>query len=132
MEPRQSVSEMIDLERQDEDFDLLEAIQIRSKQEGWSQILQEALDILSDKTKQNDWQSAANIIFWSSPDKTEMPIPKMAVVARLTWCQINGDGLDDSENLVWTIAKDLKGVAYLSDWDPQKDPEVRAYLDSFG
>jgi hypothetical protein len=36
--------------------------------------------------------------------------------------------MDDGENLVWSIASHLKGVGYLSDWQPLDDPEVRLYL----
>jgi len=127
--------EMIDLERQDEDFDLLAAVQARADSEGWDQLLVEALQILSDLSQQENWRSATCIIFWSNPTRTEMPIPKMAVVARLYWCLIQfpgfgGEGLDDAENLVWTITKDLKGIGYDSDWDPIKDLEVRVFLDA--
>lgn len=123
-----SISEMFELERRDEDYDLMPAILDRAAQIGWASILQDVLEILSNKERQEDWQSAANVIYWSDVAKTEMPIPKMAVVARLTWCQIVGEGLDNAENLVWSIAKELKGVNYESEWDPIKDPEVSSFL----
>ncbi len=125
------IKALLDREAQDEDFDLCLEVQNHAKSEGWLSIVEEALAILSDREKPLYWRSAANIIFWSP--KTELPIPKMQVVARLYWCLIHGgEGIEDAENLVWSIAKDLKGVGYLSEWDPMQDPEVAKYLADMG
>ena len=122
---------LIEKEIDDEEFDLLEAVQTRSEIEGWTDIVAESLSILSDKSKMEFWQAAVRIIFWSTSRTPTFPVPTMEIVARLYWCLINveeGVKNEMDENLVWSVAKDLKGVPYLADWDPQRDPEVQAYL----
>ncbi|MEI7986169.1 MAG: hypothetical protein WCI55_11125 [Armatimonadota bacterium] len=124
----------IERESVDEDFDMVGAVKAQAQSDGWSQIIADCLLVLSDKSKMEYWHSAVKIIFWGTSQTPTFPIPKMAIVARLYWCLINIDSnvaneLDD--NLIWTIASNLKGVGYLSDWDPQKDPEVLSFLNDF-
>lgn len=125
---------LIEYEQVDGAFDLLDAVESRSQTEGWTQVITECLSILSNRTKMELWEAAVRIIFWATSRSPVYPVPPLAIVARLYWCleNINDEivnAVDD--NLIWTIAKDLKGVQYLSEWDPQRDPEVLAFMKDF-
>lgn len=126
------VSAWLGKEAADADFDLYETVLAHRENESLV-ILGECLEILSDRSQQSYWNAAASVVYWLLPLPSEITTPKMAIVARLYWCLIqDGPGMEDSENLVWSIAKDLKGVDYLSDWEPLKDPEVAKYLAEMG
>lgn len=47
-------------------------------------------------------------------------------VIALLWFRLAADSMDG--NLAWSIARNLKGVEYLSDYDPERDPTVAAEL----
>ena len=126
------IESLIEIEQIDGDFDLLAAVESRSQTEGWTQVIAECLSILSDRTMMELWEAAVRIIFWATSRSPIYPVPPMAIVARLYWCLENisdeiVNAVDD--NLIWTISKDLKGVQYLSEWDPQRDPEVLVFLE---
>lgn len=119
---------LIDLlarEHGDPEFDLLE---ILSSQGDWDSSVREALDLLADRRQMHLWQGAFCVVYWAPPES--LPSPRMGVVARLYWCLLSDGFLvgDEDENLVWSIATDLKGVGYESDWEPLADPEVRKHL----
>jgi hypothetical protein len=123
---------LIENEQIDGDFDLLAAVESRSIIVGWTQIIAECLSILSDRTKMELWEAAVRIIFWATSRSPVYPVPPMAIVARLYWCLENiSDEIVNAfdDNLIWTIAIDIKGVQYLSEWDPQRDPEVLVFLE---
>jgi hypothetical protein len=123
---------LLEKEQADEEFDLMEAVTELSAQTGWAGILVDALGVLQDVSLAQYWYDAASIIYWGISRTDELPVPKMAVIARLYWCLIKYPSFgDDGENLVWSIASQIKGVGYLSEWDPMTDPEVRKYLAEF-
>jgi hypothetical protein len=95
------------------------------------------MDILEDASRKNRWRQAACVLYWAASRNGDWPCPPVKAVARLYHCLVEypgfgGVGIDDAENLVWSIAKELKGVDYLSDWQPLDDPEVRLYLNEMG
>ncbi len=123
---------LIENEIADGDFDLLDAVQTLSESEGWTQVISDCLSILSDKSKMELWEAAVRIIFWATSRSRVYPVPSKAIVARLYWCLETFEGNINSEideNLVWSIAIALEGVNYLSEWDPQRDPEVLVFLE---
>ena len=123
---------LIENEIADGDFDLLDAVVSRAQTAGWTQIIAECLSILSDKSKMERWEAAIRIIFWGTSRSRVYPVPSKAIVARLYWCLeiIEGNIKSEiDENLVWSIATALEGVNYLSEWDPQRDPEVLVFLE---
>jgi hypothetical protein len=128
-----TVVEMLELEEKDEDFDLLVAVRERESKEGWDTLLRETIAVLADRSCQGLWRSAIAIVYWASSSAPDMPVPKSEVIARLYWCLINHpESSEEDENLVWSATMNLKGVDYLSEWDPMKDPEVRRHLDAMG
>ena len=132
-----SLNELILKEEQDEDFDLLETVNARAKDRGWYGIVEEAIANLEDRSMAHMWNRTIAVCYWAVYHLDELPIPKMEMVARLHWCLINSPdeeeaGLGGIDNLVWSIAIELKGVSYNSEWDPLKDPEVRTYFSAMG
>ena len=124
---------LIAKEDEDEDFDLLEAVLECSSTNGWPSVVRDAMAILEDTRSKNRWRQAANVLYWAASRTRDWPCPPMKAVAQLYECLIEhpgfgGVGIDDAENLVWSVAKELKGIDYLSDWQPLDDPEVRQYL----
>lgn len=125
--------ELIAEEERDDGRGLLEGVLDWVAEDGWDSPLMEALAILEDDESRDSWPAAANVMYYASSRTSDWPFPAMKAVARLYDCLIEypgfgGSGLEDAGNLVWSIAKELKGVEYLSDWDPQKDPEVQQYM----
>ena len=125
--------ELIKNEVEDEDFDLYETVLDIAGSSGWNGLMSEALGILSEVNLMPYWRSAICVIYWAMGSEVSFPVSKMEVVARLYRCLVQfpglgGEGLSDGENLVWSIAIELKGVRYDSEWVPQLDPEVRTHL----
>ena len=59
---------------------------------------------------------------------TALSEPRNAkTIAILYNCLTLSDDLD--ENLIWTITKDIKSVAYLSDYEPYHDAAVLSEMD---
>jgi hypothetical protein len=58
------------------------------------------------------------------------PMPKVRVIALLHHRLIADvpEPLALDENLVWSITRNLKGVEYLSDYEPLNDPEIQMEL----
>lgn len=126
---------LIKRQHADEDFDVLEALAQSPDAAAWSSRIAEAEQILADKDQKLYWHDAAVVCYSGLSRIEDLPMPKMELVARLYACLIECpnlgvDGLADGENLVWSIAIDLKGVSYNSEWDPMADPEVRSFLNA--
>ncbi len=127
------LSNLIRHEQIDEDFDLLDAVNELSKGIGWNQIVLEAMSLLEERSQVDYWERSIAICFWAVSRVEDPPLPRMKWVARLYWCLVNFPDsltaeLGDIDNLVWSIAKHLKGVSYNSDWDPMRDSEVQMYM----
>jgi hypothetical protein len=93
---------------------------------GWDAVLEEMLSLLLDGAGQRHWAVAATVI-WRGID---LPMPVVPVIA-LLHLRLLADVPPDQaldENLVWSIVSNLKGVSYLSDYDPASDPEVQEEL----
>jgi hypothetical protein len=103
-----------------------EAIRALVDTYGWAGVLQEMLALLQDDAAQRHWREAS-IVIWGGIDQ---PMPATQVIA-LLYRRLIEDVPVEYEldgNLVWSIARNLKGVDYLSDYDPMKDPEIIAEM----
>ena len=78
-------------EREDEDFDLLNAVKERSSADGWGPLIAEALSILESPDQKADWQAATAVLFWASSERPDWGVDPMAIVARLYLCVELGD-----------------------------------------
>ncbi len=109
-----------------EDFEDVEAIAALIPRYGWEVVRDAMLDLLvADDRPEDDYYLAASVI-WCEMDKH--PVPADRVIALLYH---RFDPLGDQENnLVWSITSKLRGVGYLSDYEPLKDPKVQAELEA--
>jgi len=128
----ESLLALLQREDEDQEFDLLEMLN-GVGEDSWRGVLLEANEILKDLGQRELWYRTAAVCYWGVSRVAELPFEKMELVARLYRCLVQypgfgGEGLSDGENLVWSIAIDLKGVGYESDWDPMKDPEVMKHF----
>ena len=98
----------------------------RLVEQGWDVVLEEMLSLLLDDAGQRHWGVATTVI-WRGVDR---PMPVIRVIALLHLRLIADVSPDHAldENLVWSIVSNLKGVDYLSDYDPARDPEVQEEL----
>lgn len=106
-------------------FELYDAVQALVERIGWPTPLAEAMAILADDGLRGFWHQAMPVVFWAQArDETRIPPGGDALdcIARLYVCLEREPKLD--ENLAWSIASRLKGVSYLSDWNPLLDRQV--------
>jgi hypothetical protein len=83
------------------------------------------LALLADAgRRRRDHEVAAEVLWGAALYGWEVPADR--VIALL--CDRFDPRGDAGDNLVWSIASKLKGVDYLSDYDPLQDPGVRAEL----
>lgn len=109
-------------------FELYESVEALAQRAGWEAVLTEAMGILADAGSRRFWHQAICVVYWSSPDHLGafMADHPMDCVARLYLCLERHPELD--ENLIWSIACRLKGVDYLSSWNPLLDRDVVARM----
>ncbi|QWF17856.1 hypothetical protein [Lysobacter capsici] len=107
-----------------DNFELYEAVEELVQPTNWEPVLAEAMRVLASSGLRRFWHQAMCVVFWSSHGEVRIPPGGDALdcVARLYLCLERDPGLD--ENLVWSIAHQLKGVGYLSAWNPLLDREV--------
>jgi hypothetical protein len=117
-------------EDQDEEFDLLEEVRRIAGHDGWEPLLSEALAILGNREQANYWYPAICVIYWSLSSQPALPCSLEECIARLYVCLEQWPIHDerDADNLVWSTVTSLKGVSYLSEWDPYKDPSVCQHM----
>ena len=116
-------------EHEDEAFDLFEEMQRRASNRGWEPLLVEAFALLSSRAQEGYWNEATLVIYWSLSAQPTLPCTREECIARLYVCLEQSPELD--ENLVWSVAKELKGVPYVSDWDPYKDPVIWEHMERY-
>jgi hypothetical protein len=103
-----------------------EAIWALVERYGWDGMLQEMLALLRDDGAQRHWRDASTVI-WRGIDQ---PMPANQVIA-LLYRRLIEDVPVEYEldgDLIWSITRNLKGVDYLSDYDPLSDPEIIAEM----
>ena len=93
----------------------------------WSEVLGCILALLTDAgRRRRDHEVAAEVLWSALLDRREMPADR---VIALLYSRFDLRG-DAEDNLVWSIASKLKGVSYLSEYQPLQDPGVLAELAS--
>lgn len=95
---------------------------------GWSAVLACLIEILSVNRRIKDYQVVAQVLWGAVLDKREMLSDR---VVALLYHRFNPPG-NDEDNLVWSITSKLKGVGYLSDYDPLSDPGVARAMAKLG
>jgi hypothetical protein len=93
---------------------------------GWDAVLDALLAVLRDDSAQPHWREVSVVLFAA----LDRPMPANQVVG-LLYRRLIEDVPEDcelDENLVWSITRNLKGVEYLSDYEPLRDPEIIAEM----
>ncbi|MCE9525685.1 MAG: hypothetical protein K8R36_06485 [Planctomycetales bacterium] len=101
-----------------------DAIEALIGEYGWTPIRECMLDVLRDNSLEPHWRTAVHVFWGAVLDRRELPADEL-----LAWLyhRFGSDGRDE-DNEVWSIASKLKGVSYLSEYDPLKDAAILAYL----
>src|SRR5262245_13758747 len=106
------------------DFSQSEAIERLIPRFGWPGVRDALLGILTKQRSRADYQVAAEVIWGAVLDKRDMPADR--VIALL--CHRFDPRDEATENLIWSITSKLRGVDYLSTYDPRDDPRVQREL----
>ncbi|MFT3722506.1 MAG: hypothetical protein QM773_02880 [Hyphomonadaceae bacterium] len=92
---------------------------------GWGAVREEIFKAL-EGSEQALWPVAAAVIWGAALDKRELDID---LAIALVYFRIDPGIPGEENNLAWSIASKLKGVGYLSSYDPYQDAAVRVHLD---
>lgn len=88
---------------------------------GWEALEVAMLTILASSNRQDHWEVAAGFFWGAVLDNRALDRDRL--IAHLCYRFPGGD------NLAWSIISKLKGVAYLSEYDPRRDPAVLCELE---
>ncbi len=98
---------------------------------GWHVVDSELLDILRDTTSAANWYDVIACLFGTDCHERGLPCDNSYLIALLYDCLRLGPDLgaselfgETAENLIWSIVHRLRGVGYLSTYDPMTDPDV--------
>lgn len=93
---------------------------------GWDAVLNALLAVLRDDSAQPFWRDVSVVLFAT----LDRPMPVNQVIGLLYRRLIEDVPAEYEldENLVWSITRNLKGVAYLSDYEPLQDPAIIAEM----
>ena len=113
------------------DDDLDDAVTTLATEVGWQPVLEAMLDILRDNSMVSHWYDVVACLFRCDCHKLPLPCERSYLTALLYDClrikpDLGIDGLDHdaADNLAWSIVHYLKGVSYMSDYNPKTDPDV--------
>jgi hypothetical protein len=107
-----------------------ECIEALIEEHGWDALLACLCGLLHRGNETTDWLAIADVFWGATLDKR--PMPADAVIA-LLYGRFQRAGVCDehSGNLLWSITSRLKGVGYLSDYEPLHDSGVRSQMETF-
>ncbi|MFT5322529.1 MAG: hypothetical protein ACI8P0_000364 [Planctomycetaceae bacterium] len=113
------------------DDDLNDAVTSLATDVGWQPVLNAMLDILRNNSLTLHWYDVVACLFRCDCHELPLPCERSYLTALLYDCLrlkpdlgIDGRDLDDTDNLVWSIVHNLKGVSYMSDYNPKTDKDV--------
>ena len=113
------------------DDDLTDAVTSLATDVEWQPVLDAMLDVLRDTSLVRHWYDVVACLFGCDCHTRPLPCEPSYITALLYDCLrlkpdlgVDGRDLDDTDNLVWSIAHQLKGVSYMSDYNPKTDPDV--------
>jgi hypothetical protein len=124
---RQRINEILADHRFDDessDPTKAEAIEGLIDEFGWEDVRDCMLDVLRDDHLEAHWRTAAHVFWGAVLDRRELPADEL-----IAWLYHRFDPAGRTEdNDVWSITSKLKGVGYLSQYQPLQDPGVLHYL----
>jgi hypothetical protein len=87
---------------------------------GWDSVQAGLLQVLEDNTEALHWPTVAAVFWGAALAGRSIQADKLIA---LLYHRFDPNG-DAENNLVWSITCKLKGVDYLSDYEPLSDPGV--------
>jgi len=103
-----------------------ELIEALIPEHGWEDVQQAMIAVLEDENRrQADYMTAAQLFWGAALDRRSLQVSK---VIALLYHRLQPDPGSDESNLAWSIVCKLKGVDYLSEYNPLDDPEVEAEM----
>lgn len=101
-----------------------EAVERLFEEFGWEAVRDVMFAVLRDDRRAGDWRAAADFFWGAVLDRRDLSADEL-----IAWLyhRFDPDGTDE-DNQVWSIASELKGVDYLSDYQPLQDPGVLGHL----
>lgn len=103
-----------------------EEIELLAGKFEWQRLQRALLSVLQDDSRGADqWQVVAAVFWGAVLDGRDLAADE---VIALVYHRLPPDGEMVESNLAWSIASKIRGVDYLSDYDPLADPDVRRYL----
>ena len=101
-----------------------EAIEALICQHGWETVRSCMMDVLRDDKQSAHWRTAADFFWGAVLDKRELPADELIAIL---YYRFDPEGRAE-DNETWSIASKLKGVGYLSTYEPLHDPGVMQQL----
>jgi hypothetical protein len=122
---RQRINEILGDDPLDEGSSIkVEVIEGLIDEFGWETVRDCMLDILRDDHQEANWRTAAHFFWGAVLDERELPADEL-----IAWLYYRFDPIGETEdNEVWSITSKLKGVGYLSEYHPLRDPAVLHYI----
>jgi hypothetical protein len=117
-----SILENDELDEDSSELSKAEAIEELIEKYSWDEVWTVLLGILEDDTQSSHWRTVAEVIWGAVLDRRTLPMNK--VIALLYYRFDPNTSSEDDDNLIWSIASELKQVGYLSEYEPLEDPEV--------
>jgi hypothetical protein len=108
----------------DADFDLDGHLEALIGQVGWPDVRDSIFAALEAEAV-TIWAPAAAALWCAVLDKRDLDAD---LAIALVYFRLSPDPSGE-DNLAWSIASRLKGVSYLSSYDPRSDPQVRTHLE---
>lgn len=116
------------------DRDMSDAVSELALEVSWPAVDTEMVHVLRDVSQCSHWHDVAACFFGTDCHKRELPFGTTYLIALLYDCLrirpnlgVPEIDIDYAKNLVWSITQNLKGVGYLSDYDPETDPAVQRH-----
>jgi hypothetical protein len=105
-----------------------ERIEALTEEHTWSVIFPHLRSVLEDEQRPVEhWELTAEVLWGAVLDGRKMP---EARIVALLHVRLPPDPNSTESNLAWSIICRLKGVYYLSSYDPAADHEVQTELQS--
>src|SRR4029079_17737382 len=102
-----------------------EAIQQLIPELGWGPVLAVLIDLLESVRPRSDYATVAQVIWGAVLDGRELPADR---IIALLYYRFDPQG-GNEDNLAWSMTVKLKGVDYLSKYNPLHDPSISRELE---
>lgn len=106
----------------DDDVSKTEQIEALIREFGWESVRECSMSILEDRSRSvGDWAILAAVFWGAVLDHRLVDADRLIAVL---YKRLPHDAGSSENNLAWSIACELKGKSYLSDYDPLHDVGV--------